>query len=518
MASGVFVAVVPAFLALTASASFPSQQVSETQAPLCEAVRVLGVWPSDIRIKEMASAEGTLFVSLHLSAREELWRSDGTPTGTVLVKAASNLEKLTAAGQTLFFTESTPETGQELWKSDGTPEGTSLVVDLTPGAASTPFSRFASLGDTVFFTVGDANPGVTLWKSDGTADGTTVFKSFAPGISVPWLDTVHGRLVFELVGTPHGELWGSDGTEAGTHLLSDETFWEPVATTQDHLYLASSGAGNRMWTTDGTLEGTRKLERSYLSSFSIIHVGIYRDDQLVGAAGRIFVLQSFQPWSAGPSPAPYWEYSLHAFDPETKDPSTPLTGGLSGITSVNDQVFISASNQALFWHEASDGREGQVALPAGIFAPRRLFPAGKHLFFLPKDGEGREQEVWSMRLACLTDHAPPTIQCPERVVVESQDAEGAAVSYPPATATDDQSAAPEIRYDVPSGSLFPVGVTTVTATAEDELEQQASCSFEVEVRQAADEPPPASYSCNASPVSAAWLALLGLALWAPRRQ
>src|SRR5262249_2349432 len=39
------------------------------------------------------------------------------------------------AGSTLFFTLETNPTGCELWRSDGTPAGTMLVKDINPGSA-----------------------------------------------------------------------------------------------------------------------------------------------------------------------------------------------------------------------------------------------------------------------------------------------------------------------------------------------------------------------------------------------
>ena len=77
----------------------------------------------------------TLFFSNYGSiAGSALWKSDGTPAGTVLVKDIypdgiydSNLEYLTAVGSTLFFTASEGPNNDRLWKSDGTAAGTVLV-------------------------------------------------------------------------------------------------------------------------------------------------------------------------------------------------------------------------------------------------------------------------------------------------------------------------------------------------------------------------------------------------------
>ena len=63
--------------------------------------------------------------------------------------------------------------GHELWKSDGTAAGTVLVKDINPGSGR--LVRPPALTDvngTLFFTADDGANGSELWKSDGTAAGT----------------------------------------------------------------------------------------------------------------------------------------------------------------------------------------------------------------------------------------------------------------------------------------------------------------------------------------------------------
>jgi ELWxxDGT repeat protein len=63
--------------------------------------------------------------------------------------------------------------GVELWKSDGTETGTVLVKDIWSGpTTSNPFGLTAMSG-ALFFSADDGVHGVELWKSDGTDTGTT---------------------------------------------------------------------------------------------------------------------------------------------------------------------------------------------------------------------------------------------------------------------------------------------------------------------------------------------------------
>ncbi|HYF64115.1 MAG TPA: HYR domain-containing protein, partial [Herpetosiphonaceae bacterium] len=76
------------------------------------------------------------------------------------------------------------------------------------------------------------------------------------------------------------------------------------------------------------------------------------------------------------------------------------------------------------------------------------------------------------------DTTPPVISVPADLSVTASDASGAAVSYA-ATATDAVDPSPSLECAPPSGSIFPVGTTTVTCTAKDASGNTASASFAV---------------------------------------
>ena len=76
-------------------------------------------------------------------------------------------------------------TERELWQSDGTTGGTVLLKDINPGPGSsdpvTPFS--ANVEGEIFFSANDGEHGVELWESDGTAAGTVLVADAIPGTS-----------------------------------------------------------------------------------------------------------------------------------------------------------------------------------------------------------------------------------------------------------------------------------------------------------------------------------------------
>ena len=79
--------------------------------------------------------------------------------------------------------------GDELWKSDGTEAGTVLVKDIRVGSAGSVPGPITAVGGKVCFTASDGTDsslgqtGTELWVSDGTAAGTVLVKDIAPGIS-----------------------------------------------------------------------------------------------------------------------------------------------------------------------------------------------------------------------------------------------------------------------------------------------------------------------------------------------
>jgi ELWxxDGT repeat protein len=235
----------------------------------------------------------TAFDSVHL---DELWVSDGTEQGTRMVKdiapgaSGSSIVSLYNWNGTLFFNPwddyhkpGDPYTwyghGKELWKSDGTEAGTVMVKDGSAGEASTQINYITnSPGMLWYFAHNDAS-GTELWSSDGTASGTHMVKDMSPGswdteFKGQWAP-VQGKLVFvardyDTSATPHSksglDLWISDGTSAGTVCKDIAAGTKDSGISfrcleNDKLFLVADDYlhGSELWVSDGTLNGTFML-------------------------------------------------------------------------------------------------------------------------------------------------------------------------------------------------------------------------------------------------------------------
>jgi ELWxxDGT repeat protein len=242
---------------------------------------------------------GTLFfVGWDYWHGSELWKSDGTTAGTVMVadinpgRGGSNPGNLTNVNGTLFFTANDGTHGVELWKSDGTAAGTVMVQDIYPGSSwhvnggysyygpnSSSPSNLTNVNGELFFVADDGVHGRELWKSNGTGttinkknggttSGTVLVADINPGSSSSNpsnLINVNGLLYFTANDGTHGqELWKSDGTAAGTVMIKDinpgSGSSNPGNLTKVNgtlLFSASDGAhGNELWKSDGTTAGT----------------------------------------------------------------------------------------------------------------------------------------------------------------------------------------------------------------------------------------------------------------------
>ena len=169
-------------------------------------------------------------------AAAELWKSDGTQAGTVKlatfsetfadypVSSGTLFANISSIGNiykdTVYFAVNTGAKGAQLWKTDGTANGTVLVKDMEPGVqlVNSAIKEVTNIDGSVFFEFRGE-----VWKSDGTDSGTQKVDGLTdipPELyiteEITNLVDVNGTLYFTVKGN---ELWKSDGIEAGTSLV-----------------------------------------------------------------------------------------------------------------------------------------------------------------------------------------------------------------------------------------------------------------------------------------------------------
>jgi len=198
-----------------------------------------------------------------------------------------NQPNLAQLNDILLFKAISSGTGEEIWRTDGTPEGTFLLKDIRPGANGSDPQYFYVRDSLLYFQADNGPADHEYWVSDGTAGGTFLLKDIDPGtggvegnggISFPAKGTI-----FQEETTSNGEEWWvTDGTSEGTALLKDinpglgsavisllpvqsvfnnYTFEADVESFNAYngitYFLADNGSSIRqLWQTDGSACGT----------------------------------------------------------------------------------------------------------------------------------------------------------------------------------------------------------------------------------------------------------------------
>jgi ELWxxDGT repeat protein len=228
----------------------------------------------------------------------ELWKSDGTDAGTVLVQGFGNyyFDYLTTVNNTLYFTANSYDTltntyNKQLWEIDGANGNVSVLKDL--GEYS--ISQWEALDNNLYFQLSkyDSSTYISttqLWKTDGTDIGTTLIKDFPNSsfMSEDELGVINNTLYFQSTDPTYGtELWMSNGTETGTMMVADINPGKgssnpsiPVDVNGTLYLLADDGIhGNELWKLTPTQLGSDvkslamsnlKLMSEFISTYQLL--------------------------------------------------------------------------------------------------------------------------------------------------------------------------------------------------------------------------------------------------------
>lgn len=224
-------------------------QGTSTSTRMLKDISHQGLGSADI-VHEGVELNGKYFFGAKELYFSQLWSTDGTIQGTTKIKDispvanGSGLSKFVKTGSTIYFAAQQvvgPEVAyHELWKSDGTAAGTVLVkvMDVTETFVLNNQAYILSDG--------------RIFKTDGTDAGTVEVAPAVAGIFSGPVGVINNIAVF----SGPGGVWRTNGTAAGTVAVVTSTepmkhFVTTATPTFDKLYFYTNS--NRLWVTDGSV-------------------------------------------------------------------------------------------------------------------------------------------------------------------------------------------------------------------------------------------------------------------------
>ncbi len=240
------------------------------------------------------------FLGTDRVSKKGLWMTDGTASGTRLVKPFTSLSSgwgyPVVLNDRIYFVFQDEDHGRELWVSDGTEAGTHMLLDINPADQTGSYPGHLTLyHNAIYFAANDGVHGRELWVSDGTAGGTQMLKDINGGgdASPNWLTVCNNLLFFSADdGTNGTELWKSNGTAAGTVMVqniragSDSSRPQSFACQGSYLYFAAydGSHGTEPWRSDGTIGGATMIQDIYPGiNSSVDYFG-----RMIACNGKVF--------------------------------------------------------------------------------------------------------------------------------------------------------------------------------------------------------------------------------------
>lgn len=290
-------------------------QLWVADGPGTDAQRVASVGsPSPSTHVRLLAVDGrTAYFADDRTQGSELWKTDGTPTGTALVRSFGyDIGSAATLGGTLIFVARDDGWTTALWRYDGSEVRFLAALPLASWTGNV--SGFARLLNVLYVVEAGSAGALSVWRTDGSAGGTYAVEQFpavngATSVSRPGIARAGSRLVFAVADPPRStfrvlatpgarskaqtigalewgsfeprssgdslyyldppepspdtfgpetrRLWRSDGTPGGTYVLASGDIHDVIEDCQGGAFFARTQDGVvTLWRTDGTATAT----------------------------------------------------------------------------------------------------------------------------------------------------------------------------------------------------------------------------------------------------------------------
>jgi len=339
---------------------------------------------------------------------DELWSTDGAAANTLPVKVFVNGEGLFSfynSNGVFFFSKFDYVSGQELWKSNGTDAGTVIVKDIIQGTNGSSPENFTFCNGKLLFRATDNDYGMELWSTDGTGPGTSLVKDINSsttngsnaGFFYRGLSLLGNGVVFNAY-TPQlgGELYKSDGTASGTVLLNDINTGVDWSYPNGFLnkngfsyFIGDDATGTALYRTNGTTAGLKRMTAYILrDNYFVVNFNVTDNGQLFYILGHKYT-GAYELWYSDGSDAGSYVLNTNIYNYN----NYVIIIGNTGFFVAGDDA-----NGYELWK--SNGTVAGTKLVKDIYAgvngsyPFSLFAYKKVVYFGAYDGFGYHYSFW----------------------------------------------------------------------------------------------------------------------------
>lgn len=165
-----------------------------------------------------------------------------------------------------------------------------------------------------------------------------------------------------------------------------------------------------------------------------------------------------------------------SFDVTVVDNQPPAITCPGPVSAFADIGYCDATGVSLGTPVTSDNCTGVISLSNN--APTEYPLGSTTVVWTATDASGNTATC--AQTVIITDNQPPVVNCPANIEVKAQSQIGAIVNF--AATGSDLCGDVTLSYSQESGTVFPIGTTTVNVTATDEADNTATCSFTVTVK------------------------------------
>tara|TARA_R110002072_G_scaffold199405_6_gene357067 strand:- start:7257 stop:8891 length:1635 start_codon:yes stop_codon:yes gene_type:complete len=259
-----------------------------------------------------------------------------------------------------------------------------LVKDIHPGGFENGFkpTNLYNFNNKLFFGANEGIHGNELWVSDGTEDGTHLIKDLYPGPESGNPNSFiefNGLLYFIAnSGIGYNNIWKTDGTNEGTEIFMPNLIpynlgpGKVMGIVNNLMFFSADDGihGVELWATDGTVEGTYLVKNIDQGTYSSVPHNFFKfNDNIVFNVLYKNGQSNIEPWIS-----------------DGTEQGTNLIKNIGGSASSDPQNFAQMGDELFFSaRHSQSGRElwKTDGTEIGTVLVKDIYPGAGNPFFGP---------------------------------------------------------------------------------------------------------------------------------------